>query len=84
MWGSTGDEDIVNVGVGWSDNSKNSVHEQLECLCSIPEAKRHSHKLKQAEWDCDSGLGYICGGDWNLMIRVHEFQYGDDRGTLQC
>ena len=59
------------------------MHESLECLCSIPEAERHSHKLKQAEWGCDRGLGYIVGGDRDLVVRSHEVQFGEDGGTLQ-
>ena len=58
------------------------VHKSLECLCSIPEAERHLCKLKQAKWDCDSGLGDIFGGNWNLVVRTHEVQFREDGGAF--
>lgn len=83
FWSGTSNENIIDVGVSRRDTTEDLVHESLECLCGVPEAERHLHKLEQAKWCCDSGLGYVFGGNWDLVICTDEVQFREDGGTLQ-
>ena len=84
LFGSgTGYKDIIDICVGEREATQDLIHKMLERLCCIPEAEGHSHKLEKTKWSCDSGLGYICGGDRNLVICTYEIHFGKDRGTLQ-
>ena len=82
FWSGTGDENIVNLGVGSRDTSENLMYESLESLCCNLEAEGHSHELEEAEWCCDSGLRYVFGGNWNLVVRTDEVQFGENGGIL--
>ena len=77
-----GDEYIVDVCICSRNSTEDLVHEALERLSGVPETERHLHKLKQSEWSCDGGLGYVCRVHWDLVVRTHEIQFGEDSGTL--
>ena len=77
-----GDEYIVDVCVCYRNSTEDLVHEALERLSGVPETEEHLHELEQSEWSCDGGLGYVCRVHWDVVVRMHEIQFGEDCGTL--
>ena len=54
------------------------VHEALEGLHSIPEAKGHRQELKEAEGSDHRRLGDVLGGHWQLVVPLPQIQLGEN------
>ena len=55
----------------------------MESLSSIAEAKRHFCEFKKTERGDYCSFGDIGGGDRNLVIALHQVQFGENRGAME-
>ena len=56
---STGDQEVINVVETKVETAQHLIHEPLERLSRIPEAKGHADKFVQAEWSNNGSLWHI-------------------------
>ena len=61
--------------------SQDPIHEPLEGLCRIFEAKRHPQKFEQAERRYNSRLGDIFFSHWYLMEPLHKIYHRKNSGS---
>lgn len=67
----SGNEKVTYVCIGKVEPTENLVHEPLEGLSRVSEAKWHVHELKKAERHSNSGFVDICWLNRGLVIRSH-------------
>ena len=77
----TRDEDIIQVDKDEWKTSKHSVHQPLERLRRIFEAKRHPDKLEESKWRYYGGLLDMIFLHWDLMIPAYQINHGEDRSS---
>ena len=78
-----GNQDVVQVRVAEWKATKNLVHEALEGLGGIPQTKRHTGELKQAERCVHGSLGYVCRLHGDLVLCPHKVNLAEDSSTSQ-
>jgi hypothetical protein len=69
-------EDIVQVRKTTVESSQHFVHESLERLGCVAEAKGHVEELEEAEGSCDGGLWNVVGMHRNLIVGSHQVDFG--------
>ena len=62
-----GHQNIIKIDEGKVDGAEDAIHEPLECLRRILEAKRHPQEFKQSKRRNNGGLRNIVGRHWNLI-----------------
>ena len=78
-------QDVVNVDKNVIlESSAHLIHQSLECLGRILEAKRHSKKLKKAKRRDHCSLWYVSRSYWDLIVSPYEVDFGKDSFDLQA
>ena len=73
-----GHQNVVQVDEDAVQPVQHLVHEALEGLPGIPEAKGHPQKLEEAEGGDHRRLGDVLGGHWHLVVPLPQIQLGED------
>ena len=60
------DKNVIHIDKAEGKITQNLIHEALERVTSVPEAKRHAKKLKHPKGDDDGGLLEKLAPDSNL------------------
>ena len=79
----TGHQNVVEIDKHKGKTTEEMIHEPLESLSSIAEAKRHFGEFKKTERSDNGSFGNIGGGDRNLVITLHQVQFGENRGAME-
>ena len=79
----TGYQNVVEIDKHKRKTTEEMIHEPLESLSSIAEAKRHFGEFKKTERGDDGSFGNIGGGDRNLVITLHQVQFGENCGAME-
>lgn len=80
--GGTGDEDVVEINKNEGKILEDVVHEALECLGGISEAKRHGKVFEKAERGDHRRFGNVGGVNGNLVVTFDEVQLGKKFGVV--
>ena len=81
--GVTGNQEVVQVDKDKGKGTKDGVHEALECLGTIFQAKRHPKKLKGAEWSDNGGFRDMIRMHRDLMVCLCKVDLREDCATLE-
>ena len=68
----TGDQNDIKIDETIGKTIENPIHEPLERLSRVPQTKRHSKELEEAEGGNNGGLGNIGGVHRNLMVTFEQ------------
>ena len=68
------DKYFIHVDKAEGKIPQNLIHKALECVISVPEAKRHAKKFKPPEEGDDSGLLDILWRNWHLIVTFLKVQ----------
>ena len=79
----TGHQNVVEIDKHKRKTTEEMIHEPLESLSSIAEAKRHFGEFKKTERGDNGSFGNIGGGDRNLVITLHQVQFGENCGAME-
>jgi len=66
--GAAGDDVVVEVGEDEGQVAEEHVHEPLEGLGRVPDAKRHEQVFKESKRSYNRRFGYIFWGHWDLVV----------------
>ena len=80
---SAGHQDVVEVDEAETQVGPHPVHEELESVSSIPEAKGHHNKLPEAEGSHNGSLGNVHRVHHDLIIPFHQVNLGKNRLTTK-
>jgi hypothetical protein len=75
-------EDVVQVGEAEVESSQNVVHKPLKRLGGGAQTEGHEGKLEKAEWSGDCCLLHMVRMEWDLVVRTHQVDLGED-GTSE-
>ena len=79
-----GSQVVVQVHKDTGLVSKGVVHQPLEGLGGVLEAKRHVEVLEQAEGGDDGCLRDSGSGDWHLVVALDQVQLAEDLASGQA
>jgi len=79
-----GHQDVVEINKEEGKVLEDVVHEALEGLCRIAEAKGHGEVFVKSEGSNDGGFRNVRGVDGNLVVAFDEVQLGEDGGPVEA
>ena len=79
----TGHQNVVQVDENKRKIAENVIHEPLKCLGSVAETEWHLGELKKPERSDNGGFRDIRGSDRNLVVTLHQVQFGENCGAME-
>ena len=76
------DKDVIHSDKAEGKITQTLIHEALEGVTSVPEAKRHSKKFKHFEGGDDGGLLDVFMRNWHLIVSFLKVQLGKHCRTV--
>ena len=79
----TGHQNVIQVDKDKRKIPEKVIHEPLKCLGSVAETEWHFGELKKPERSDNGGFRDIRGSDRNLVVTLHQVQFGENCGAME-
>ena len=79
----TGHQNVIQVDEDKRKIPEKVIHEPLKCLGSIAETEWHFGELEKPEGSDNGGFRDIRGSDRNLVVTLHQVQFGENCGAME-
>ena len=76
------DKDVIHIEEAGGKITQNLIHEALENVTSVSEAKRHAKKFEHPKGGDDSGLLDVLRRNWHLIVSFLKVQFGKHCRTV--
>ena len=73
---------VIQVHEDKGEATQYLVHQPLEGLARVAEAKRHPDELEEAKWGADCCLVHMLWLDWYLVIAFPQVQLGEHSASV--